>query len=348
MNGSIWEKFWIRKLKNDGFKLTNGTIGGDGVNVTREIVYKRSSTRMMNTYSSNVGKFGLRLENGMFVVEPKCKRCGNVHILSFSKPSVALNKALIIEEGHRKCIKCPDYQIHTSKKTQRTSRPAYERLDYTKLCEELNVQFSNEQYHSLRTCCNCGIQIEYSSPILNRLLYTLRRAVKTNRKCNKCAKRTTRIKRDHLIKAGALNPNFGKVFSAKEKRLLREKNIVQEVNMFDMNGNLIRSFLSVREAADVMKLDRKSITWCCKKKPCHNHVGGYVFRYKGDDSPIQSDGRKLQPIVQKALDGTTIASFPSIGNTMKALGMTQYKVTKSATTKKPIGEFYLEFKHTAA
>lgn len=118
--------------------------------------------------------------------------------------------------------------------------------------------------------------------------------------------------------------------------------------MFDMNGNLIRSFLSVREAADVMKLDRKSITWCCKKKPCHNHVGGYVFRYKGDDSPIQSDGRKLQPIVQKALDGTTIASFPSIGNTMKALGMTQYKVTKSATTKKPIGEFYLEFKHTAA
>lgn len=216
-------------------------------------------------------------------------------------------------------------------------------IDYDKLFEELNIHFIDGVFCSSRQCHGCGSEVRYSSINPSNIVHSVQRALSNNRKCDKCSKKVRRKRRDHLIKAGHLNPNFGKVFSEQEKRSLREKNIVQEVSMFDLNGGFVRNFLSVREAADVTNLDRKSITWCCKKRPCANQVGGYVFRYKGDDPTIRPDGRKLQTVTKKALDGTVLTSFPSIGSAMKALGITQYMVTKLASTKKPVNDFYLEF-----
>jgi galactitol-specific phosphotransferase system IIB component len=40
-NWQFWEQYWICQFKVWGFKLTNGTLGGDGVNLTNEIKEKQ-------------------------------------------------------------------------------------------------------------------------------------------------------------------------------------------------------------------------------------------------------------------------------------------------------------------
>jgi len=47
-NWQISEKFYINKYKELGFKLTNSTIGGEGIILTEDIIKKRNDTRISN------------------------------------------------------------------------------------------------------------------------------------------------------------------------------------------------------------------------------------------------------------------------------------------------------------
>ena len=42
----FWEIHWIALIKSWGYKLTNGTFGGEGIKLTKEIIDKRSKSNM--------------------------------------------------------------------------------------------------------------------------------------------------------------------------------------------------------------------------------------------------------------------------------------------------------------
>lgn len=56
--------------------------------------------------------------------------------------------------------------------------------------------------------------------------------------------------------------------------------ITTSVIKFDLNGNKICEYESVKEAVEKTGLNQSSIVMCCQGK--RNHTGGFIFKYRGD------------------------------------------------------------------
>lgn len=52
----------------------------------------------------------------------------------------------------------------------------------------------------------------------------------------------------------------------------------KRINMFDLEHNFIRDFLSIREAANIMNIDHICISRCCNNK--QKTTNGYMFEFK--------------------------------------------------------------------
>lgn len=83
------------------------------------------------------------------------------------------------------------------------------------------------------------------------------------------------------------NPNMPYIFENmqfmtwEENRKKGEKErsrIVTSVSMFDLDGNHIKDFVSIKEAVKETGLNQSGITSCCCGR--YRQTGGYVFKYK--------------------------------------------------------------------
>lgn len=54
--------------------------------------------------------------------------------------------------------------------------------------------------------------------------------------------------------------------------------ITTSVSMFDLSGNHIKDFESIKQAVNETGLNQSGITSCCCRR--YRYTGGYVFRYK--------------------------------------------------------------------
>lgn len=112
------------------------------------------------------------------------------------------------------------------------------------------------------------------------------------------------------------NNNYG---TAIQRRV--EKNI-KGVSVFDIKGNHIGDFRSIKDAAIYTKVDNSGIAKCCKKKiSC---AGGYLFRYLGD-VPTEEDAINAiyinHPVNQYDFNGNKISSFNSCTEASNILGI---------------------------
>lgn len=64
----------------------------------------------------------------------------------------------------------------------------------------------------------------------------------------------------------------------------------RRINQYSLDEKFIRSYISILEACEVLKLDRPSISNCCMKKR-YKTVGGYKWFYA--DDPNQPDKTKI-------------------------------------------------------
>ena len=65
-----------------------------------------------------------------------------------------------------------------------------------------------------------------------------------------------------------------KLFS---KRSLEKK--LKKVNQYDLDGNLIKTWGSIKEAGNTLNIDTSSITKVCKKKKHNKTSKGYIWEY---------------------------------------------------------------------
>ena len=79
-NWKYWEIYWINQLKDWGFKLTNGTIGGDGFNLTNDILNKRNKSNL-DRHSKRLNKFikkyNIHFDNNLWIGYRNCPTCKN-------------------------------------------------------------------------------------------------------------------------------------------------------------------------------------------------------------------------------------------------------------------------------
>ena len=87
---------------------------------------------------------------------------------------------------------------------------------------------------------------------------------------------------------GEDNPFFGK--NHKKSSILKNKTnqpYRKEVDQYDLEGNPINSFTSLREASESTNIPVSSISEVCKQKPGYKTAGGYVWRNKREKFSLE-------------------------------------------------------------
>jgi hypothetical protein len=69
------------------------------------------------------------------------------------------------------------------------------------------------------------------------------------------------------------NSNYG---TAIQKRVLKQR---KKVNLFDLNGKLIKSFSSISEAARETGSFQGNVSGCCHNRRGHKTSKGYIFKF---------------------------------------------------------------------
>lgn len=106
---SFWETYWIAQFKVWGFKLTNTTIGGDGIKLTKEIVLKRNKTKFdKNTIklSSDLIKFNIHKEKDTWVAERQCSKCKSLIYYKRKTRREVFSEIRRGEKENRTCVTC--------------------------------------------------------------------------------------------------------------------------------------------------------------------------------------------------------------------------------------------------
>lgn len=133
VSNDTWENAeikWIKHYKNFGYKLTNGTCGGEGLYLdNNEVIEKRNYTRKINNFKSKkneIKKYKIRAENDCWIAERKCPGCKNVLIhKAISFPNIC---ALLKKSVDRKCLSCRSTGRKLSDKSKQKIRESKKNL----------------------------------------------------------------------------------------------------------------------------------------------------------------------------------------------------------------------------
>lgn len=157
-----------------------------------------------------------------------------------------------------------------SNKNSEKRKLAYSKLreDYktnSKMVEKYQIKEFDDHSTGKRVCNLCGREITYKSKYFKVVIRNIRRAEYQNRVCNSCKL------------SGDKNYFFGKKLN--DGKTKQEKYGIK-ILQFDLDGNLINEFNSIREASEKTGIDRKSISNCSKGIKSYNTAGGYKFKIK--------------------------------------------------------------------
>lgn len=89
---------------------------------------------------------------------------------------------------------------------------------------------------------------------------------------------------------------------------------------YDLSGNFINKFNSIKDAANKYNLSRSNISNTCNG--INNSCGGYVWRYEGDSfSKYKSKWYPTKSVLQYDLDNNLIKQFSSIKEAAESLNI---------------------------
>ena len=105
----FWESYWIEQFRAWGFKLTNGTTGGEGLILTKDLINKRTKTRMDNTALKIIDKikfYNIQKNNNLWYGERVCNNCNKIVIYKKEKRFDLIKELKRVNEENRICEEC--------------------------------------------------------------------------------------------------------------------------------------------------------------------------------------------------------------------------------------------------
>lgn len=126
-----------------------------------------------------------------------------------------------------------------------------------------------------------------------------------------------------IAKKGKPSPHKGKHFSPEAVERIRagiksRRSIGKPINQYNLNGEFIKMWPSISDAARSLKLHPGTINGCVLKKPNYKTCGGFIWRYKTDLLPISPDDHKQTynskktSVIQLDKSGAFIAQYESV------------------------------------
>lgn len=82
------------------------------------------------------------------------------------------------------------------------------------------------------------------------------------------------------------------------------------IYQFTLDGKFLREWMSATEASRQLGIAQMAINSCCLHKPKYNQAGGFLWKFKNDDTPIiYKHGKR---ILKYSANGTLINEYENI------------------------------------
>lgn len=129
----------------------------------------------------------------------------------------------------------------------------------------------------------------------------------------------------------------GKTFSAESIAKITQNRIgkgVKPICQYTLNGDLIKEWTSIKEAAETMGVSTGSIGGCVRKEKHYKTCGGFIWRYKSDETAVvpsehkQTFNPKECPVIQLDLYGNIIATYESVKEAAELTGTNRTNLIK--------------------
>lgn len=115
----------------------------------------------------------------------------------------------------------------------------------------------------------------------------------------------------------------------------------RRVEQYDLNGNYIQTFRTIKDAANFVGVSGSDISHICRKDKGHVTAKGYIFRYEGDSLDLELLTRpNCKEIYQLDDNKKIIGKFPSIKDASKAVGYDASSISKASVQGYKIGGYY--------
>lgn len=116
----------------------------------------------------------------------------------------------------------------------------------------------------------------------------------------------------------------------KKSSVERERAIIQ----YDLEGKLLYSYCSVKEAAKKTGCKSANIIGCARK--LYNTSGGYIWRYADDKEPLEIIiNKNHKRVTQYTVEGKALNEYPSVSEAAKITGISRDKISGCARGKSP-------------
>jgi hypothetical protein len=108
----------------------------------------------------------------------------------------------------------------------------------------------------------------------------------------------------------------------------QSKNSGRVVYQYDLNGNFIAEFTTVRLAAKDLGLSHSNIARCCNG--ISKHAGGYIFRYQKNEviDKVLNPNAVQKKVIEIDCDGETIGEWSSIMECSRSTGIDNSHISR--------------------
>ena len=314
------EKYWIEQFRQWGFNLTNLTIGGEGGQGYKHTNFAKQKMR--------VSKSGTKLS------EEHRKN---------------ISKSLI--ESYISNPKICDKRIHISKE-ELYQKYIIENLSMPKLAVffgcGVKTIFSNLKEFGISKDKEVWSKQMSSNPEKPVLQYDLLgnfirewdslTAVEEELKLN-CGNISNCCRGVSVTANGFIWRYRDEFIEIDLKKLEYRK---RKVSKYDLNGDFVKTFDSIKEAADAGFSDNNIQDCCVGRIKSH---GGFIWRYAEDSPPSKYRKKQQRAIEQYTVDGIFLRSWESIIDATKNLGIGGNSITTCCKGKyKSAGGFVWKYK----
>lgn len=150
-----------------------------------------------------------------------------------------------------------------------------------------------------------------------------------------------------------LNPDLNSIKTAENHWKLSEESItkrtekqIKSINQYDLEGNFIRSWSSIKEAGETLHIGRPTISNCLKGRL--KSAGGFIWAYSEQDFlnkkyetlNKKSNGGKEVPILQYDLNGNFIKEWSGMREAKRVLGI-KGNITQCCKGKRKTASGYI-------
>lgn len=112
-----------------------------------------------------------------------------------------------------------------------------------------------------------------------------------------------------------------------------KKKMSREVYVYDLNGEFLKKFCSVREASRRLSISHASISRCCNG--IWKHTSGYIFKYDKCEVSSIENPNAVKKRVGEIINGKIINEWDSIMDCSRDTGIDNGNISRICNGKRP-------------